>query len=142
MNKSVCSPKQCGTCNKQLVAAWLKSINLDHYSAKIIAYGYDSMKALDLANEKDIADMTQDASIAMKKPHRVVFIKEWQALQHLQQATSTAVTSTVSAAGEETCGVTTKPTQPTYIYTILIVQATQSICSLQTRKRRQHLFWR
>jgi hypothetical protein len=64
------------------------------------------MKALDLANEKDIVDMTQDASIAMKKPHRVVFIKEWQALQQLQQATSTAVTSTVSAAEEETCGVT------------------------------------
>jgi hypothetical protein len=37
--------------NERCVALWLKSINLDEYRHKIIDYGYDSMRALDMANE-------------------------------------------------------------------------------------------
>ena len=59
--------------------AWLKSINLDEYRHKVIEYGYDSMPALDRANEEDVVAMTEDASIGMKKPHRNLFLKEWKA---------------------------------------------------------------
>ena len=39
------------------------------------------MKAVFLADEADVHAMTEDAKIAMKKPHRTVFVKEWQALR-------------------------------------------------------------
>ena len=37
------------------------------------------MAMLDLADEEDVVAMTQDSSIAMKMPHRKVFIKAWKA---------------------------------------------------------------
>jgi hypothetical protein len=61
------------------VVLWLQSINLDEYRHSIIDYGYDSMTALDHADEDEILAMTEDASVSMKKPHRVVFIREWNA---------------------------------------------------------------
>jgi hypothetical protein len=39
------------------------------------------MKAVFLADEADVHAMTEDAKIAMKKPHRTVFVKEWLALR-------------------------------------------------------------
>ncbi len=57
------------------VVLWLQSINLDEYRHSIIDYGYDSMTALDHADEDEIVTMTEGASVSMKKPHRVVFIR-------------------------------------------------------------------
>jgi len=39
------------------------------------------MKAVFLADEAHVHAMTEDAKIAMKKPHRTVFVKEWLALR-------------------------------------------------------------
>jgi hypothetical protein len=36
------------------------------------------MDALLVANEKEVIEMTEDASIGMKKPHRTLFLKSWK----------------------------------------------------------------
>jgi hypothetical protein len=37
------------------------------------------MAMLDLAEEEDVVAMTEDSTIAMKIPHRRVFIRSWKA---------------------------------------------------------------
>ena len=44
--------------------------SLEQFSERVIGYGYDSMAALDLADEKDVIQMTADKSFDMKKTHR------------------------------------------------------------------------
>jgi hypothetical protein len=73
------------------VALWLQSINLEEYGNKIIAYGYDSERALDMANEIDVVAMTEDECISMKKPHQTVFLKEWKARPKAAKSASAAV---------------------------------------------------
>ena len=57
---------------------WLRSIALQHYAAAIKEYGYDSFQALEAASEEQITEMTQDPDVAMKKPHRHLFLLEWK----------------------------------------------------------------
>jgi hypothetical protein len=57
---------------------WLRSIALQHYAAAIKEYGYDSLQALEAASEEQITEMTQDPDVAMKKPHRHLFLLEWK----------------------------------------------------------------
>jgi hypothetical protein len=61
-----------------VVKEWLVSISLQIYTAAIIEYGYDSPIALDAASEQEMQDMTEDEDVAMKKPHRAVFMREWR----------------------------------------------------------------
>ncbi len=42
-------------------------------------YRFDSMTALDYADEEVVVEMTEDVSIGMKRPHRTLFIKAWKA---------------------------------------------------------------
>jgi hypothetical protein len=60
------------------VKEWLVSIFLQGYTDAMIEYGYDSLIALDAASEQEIKDMTEDEAVAMKKPHRAVFMREWR----------------------------------------------------------------
>ena len=60
------------------IAEWLRSIALQDYAAAIKEYGYDSFQALDAASEEQILEMTQDPDVAMKKPHRHLFLVEWK----------------------------------------------------------------
>ncbi len=60
------------------IKEWLVSISLRGYTDAMIEYGYDSLIALDAASEQDIKDMTEDETVAMKKPHRAVFMREWR----------------------------------------------------------------
>jgi hypothetical protein len=64
------------------VEAWLKSICLQNYTAVIVEYGYDSLKALDSASEDEVKEMTK--AIAMKKPHQSLLINEWKKLKNQQ----------------------------------------------------------
>jgi hypothetical protein len=63
------------------VRVWLRKISLDKYSDKVVDFGYDSMDALLVANEKDVIEMTEDASIGMKNPHKTLFVKAWKEMQ-------------------------------------------------------------
>ena len=45
----------------------------------MLEFRYDSMAALDLADEKEVVAMTEDDRIGMKGPHRKLFIKAWKA---------------------------------------------------------------
>ena len=60
------------------IKEWLVSISLQGYTDAMIEYGYDSLIALDAASEQEIKDMTEDEAVAMKKPHRAVFMREWR----------------------------------------------------------------
>ena len=60
------------------IEEWLRSIALQDYAAAIKEYGYDSFQALDAASEEQILEMTQDPDVAMKKPHRHLFLVEWK----------------------------------------------------------------
>ena len=60
------------------IEGWLRSIALQDYAAAIKEYGYDSFQALDAASEEQILEMTQDPDVAMKKPHRHLFLVEWK----------------------------------------------------------------
>jgi hypothetical protein len=44
----------------------------------MIDYGYDSLIALNAASEQEIKDMSEDEAVAMKKPHRSLFMREWR----------------------------------------------------------------
>ena len=50
------------------------------YGPQIKEYGYDQLKALLVATEEDIAEMTADPDAKMKKPHRRLFVAEWKEL--------------------------------------------------------------
>ena len=60
--------------------AWLAKIGLAQYGPQIQDYGYDQLKALLVATEADIAEMTADPDVKMKKPHRRLFTAEWKEL--------------------------------------------------------------
>ena len=62
------------------VVAWLAAIGLPEYAPQIKEYGYDQMAALYRATEADIVEMTEDADVNMKKPHRRIFVAEWKKL--------------------------------------------------------------
>jgi hypothetical protein len=65
---------------KNAVKVWLRKINLLKYSDGVVEFGYNSMDALLMANEKEVIEMTEDATIGMKKPHRTLFLNAWKAL--------------------------------------------------------------
>ena len=60
--------------------AWLASVDLGLYAPQIREYGYHTLRVLRAATEADIAEMTEDADVQMKKPHRRLFLTEWKAL--------------------------------------------------------------
>ena len=60
------------------IEEWLRSNVLQDYAEAIKEYGYDSFQALDEASEEQITEMTQDPDVAMKKPHRHLFLREWK----------------------------------------------------------------
>ena len=60
------------------IEGWLGSIALQDYAAGIKEYCYDSFQALDAASEEQILEMTQDPDVAMKKPHRQLFLVQWK----------------------------------------------------------------
>eukprot|EP01046_Picozoa_sp_COSAG06_P071589 COSAG06_NODE_20550_length_791_cov_1.426301_2_plen_207_part_01 len=62
------------------VEAWLAGIDLTDYAAKIEGYGYSSLRFLRDATEEDIVEMTEDAGVAMKKPHRRTMVAAWRKL--------------------------------------------------------------
>ena len=64
--------------NVEAINDWLRSTTLQDYAAAIEEYGYDSFQALDAASEEQITEMTQDLDVAMKKPHRHLFLLEWK----------------------------------------------------------------
>eukprot|EP01047_Picozoa_sp_COSAG01_P035980 COSAG01_NODE_2791_length_7069_cov_11.407174_3_plen_269_part_00 len=59
---------------------WLAQTGLDRYGPQVKEYGYDTLSALLVATEADIVEMTEDADVGMKKPHRRLFTTQWQAL--------------------------------------------------------------
>jgi hypothetical protein len=63
---------------KDAVAKWLGIINMGEYVSRFIRYRYDFMETLVQADEKDVMEMMEDASIDMKKPHRNPFLKAWK----------------------------------------------------------------
>jgi ankyrin repeat protein len=60
--------------------AWLAQAGLGQYGPQLKEYGYDSLNVLQAATEADIVEMTEDPDIGMKKPHRRLFLTQWQAL--------------------------------------------------------------
>eukprot|EP01043_Picozoa_sp_COSAG02_P040417 COSAG02_NODE_3271_length_7032_cov_60.609028_7_plen_268_part_01 len=62
------------------VVAWLATIGLPQYAPQIKEYGYDQMAVLKAATEADIVEMTEDADVKMKKPHRRLFVTKWKEL--------------------------------------------------------------
>jgi hypothetical protein len=66
--------------NENPVKVWLRKMSFEQYSDGIVDFGYDSMDALLRSNEKDVIEMTEEASIGMKKPHRTLFLNAWKAL--------------------------------------------------------------
>jgi len=63
------------------IEGWLGNIALQHYTAAIKEYGYDSFQALDAASEEQITEMTQDPDVALKKLYRYLFMLEWNERQ-------------------------------------------------------------
>jgi hypothetical protein len=61
-----------------MIDDWLRRIALEDCAAAIKQCGYDSFQALNAASEEQITDMTQDRDVAMKKPHRQLFLVEWK----------------------------------------------------------------
>ena len=64
--------------NVEAINDWLRSTTLQDYAAAIEEYGYDSFQALDAPSAQQIMEMTQDLDVAMKKPHRHLFLLEWK----------------------------------------------------------------
>eukprot|EP01047_Picozoa_sp_COSAG01_P077970 COSAG01_NODE_14235_length_1479_cov_2.284783_2_plen_258_part_00 len=62
------------------VDAWLATIGLPQYAPQIKEYGYDRITVLYDATEADIVEMTEDANVKMKKPHRRTFVARWKEL--------------------------------------------------------------
>ena len=62
------------------VDAWLVAAKLSKYTEAIKDYGYDSIEALCVASEDEIREMTEDADIGMKKPHRKLMLMKWREL--------------------------------------------------------------
>ena len=60
--------------------SWLDAIGLLQYVEAIQEYGYNNFKMLRVATEEDIIEMTEDADVKMKKPHRRLFVTEWKEL--------------------------------------------------------------
>jgi hypothetical protein len=60
--------------------AWLAQAGLGQYGPQLKEYGYDSLNVLQVATEAHIVEMTEDTDIGMKKPHRQLFLTQWQAL--------------------------------------------------------------
>ena len=60
--------------------AWLAKIDLDQYAPQIKEYGFHKFQVLLAATEADIVEMTEDADVKMKKPHRRLFVAKWQEL--------------------------------------------------------------
>ena len=67
------------------IEGWLGNIALQHYTAAIKEYGYDSFQALDAASGEQTTELTQDKDpdVAMKKPHRQLFLVQWKKRVHL-----------------------------------------------------------
>lgn len=59
---------------KNDVGDWLDRIALPEYAKVFKAFGFDSMRFLDKANETDIEDMINHPDIGMKPFHRRVFL--------------------------------------------------------------------
>ena len=70
------------------IDAWLAGIGLSKYTAQIKEYGYDQMPMLHEATEADIVEMTEDADVKMKKPHRRMFVVKWKELCAARQQQS------------------------------------------------------
>ena len=60
--------------------AWLAQADLAQYAVQVKEYGYHTLKVLQAATEADIVEMTEDADVKMKKPHRRIFVAEWKKL--------------------------------------------------------------
>eukprot|EP01045_Picozoa_sp_COSAG04_P013492 COSAG04_NODE_960_length_9157_cov_6.389269_5_plen_71_part_00 len=60
--------------------SWLDAIELLQYVETIKEYGYNSLEVLRVATEEDIVEMTEDADVKMKKPHRRLFVVKWKEL--------------------------------------------------------------
>ena len=56
------------------------------------------MEMLRQAEEKDVLDMMEDASIDMKKPHRNPFLKAWKAEKAAAEAKEAALASSKAPA--------------------------------------------
>ena len=80
MGASTCLPGPAAPPQDDIstIEEWLMSISLQDYAAAIKEYGYDSFQALDAASEEQILEMTQDPDVAMKKPHRQLFLVQWK----------------------------------------------------------------
>jgi hypothetical protein len=63
----------------------------------MLYFRFDSMDMLVQADEKDVMEMMEDASIDMKKPHRNPFLKAWKAEKAAAEAKEAAL---VLAAAE------------------------------------------
>ena len=60
--------------------SWLDAIELLQYVEAIKEYGYNNLEVLRVATEEDIIEMTEDADVKMKKPHRRLFVAKWKEL--------------------------------------------------------------
>ena len=59
----------------------MAKIDLNQYAPQIMEYGFHKFQVLLAATEADIAEMTEDANVKMKKPHRNLFIVKWKELK-------------------------------------------------------------
>ena len=59
---------------------WLAQVGLARYAPQIKKCGYERMKALLVAEEKDIVEMSEDAEVKMKTPHKRLLVAEWKEL--------------------------------------------------------------
>ncbi len=63
----------------------------------MLYFRFDSMEILVQADEKDVMEMMEDATIDMKKPHRNPFLKAWKAEKAAAEAKA-ALASAKAAA--------------------------------------------
>ena len=64
----------------------------------MLYFRFDSMEMLRQADEKDVMEMMEDASIDMKKPHRNPFLKAWKAEKAAAEAKEAALVSAKAPA--------------------------------------------
>ena len=57
---------------------WLAQVGLARYAPQLKEYGYETMEALLMAEEKDIVEMSEDAG--METPHTRLLVAEWKEL--------------------------------------------------------------